>query len=296
MPVREKLTLFQSLSILGLAFISLSAAEASNDGLHPDPRMHGVGIDHPTWSMAKYEEEVRLHPKSAVAYLERGNARMNDADIELAMTDFDKAIACDPRCTRAYIGRYFVYCDLRKFDQALAQSKKAIELGPPDLAIDALNLQANLHKELKQFPLALAEYDRVIKSNLLSKRRLSWAYLQRGVVHDRLGQNAQAIEDYSTAIKQDPELGKAYVYRANDYRDLGDIKRALADYAFVVERVEHPPAGVRGGGFDSERKDVYHFRSILYTRIGRPDLARADKAAELRQNRMDVDLSPFQSR
>ncbi len=132
MAVREKLTYLTRLSTMGLAFVCLCAADASNDSRHPDPRSHGVGVEHPNWSMAKYEEEVKLHPKSAVAYLERGNAHLNDSDIELAMQDFDQAIACDPRCTRAYIGRYFVYEDNRKPDLALAQLKKAAEIGPPD--------------------------------------------------------------------------------------------------------------------------------------------------------------------
>ncbi len=147
-----------------------------------------------------------------------------------------------------------------------------------------------MHRELKHWPQALEAYDRVIKSNMLSKRRLSWAYVQRGVVHDRLGKIPEAIEDYTMSAKLDPNLGRAYIYRANDFAARGDTKRALADFAYVVDHIEHMRPDVRDAGFDSVRKDVYHFRALLYKRMGRPDLEKADLRAELRQQRDDLEL------
>ncbi|MBU6453280.1 MAG: tetratricopeptide repeat protein [Cyanobacteria bacterium REEB67] len=278
--------------------ILLSAAGTDSDQVHPDPRLQGVGIgmDHAGWTMSRVEDEVRLHPKSATAYLERGNARFLDSDIDLAMSDFNQAIKLDPHCARAYIGRYFVYCAHRQFAQALAQLKKVYEIAPPDIAMDALNLQATLHKEIDQFPEALAEYTRVIKSNHFSKRRLSYVYLERGIVNDRLGKIAAAIQDYTSATKLDPTLGQAFLYRGNDYRNINQVNRALADYGHLIGAGKLEIGEEHSDFSRTMRKDAYRERSILYSKIRRPDLAKADRMAAYRCDREDMELMPFRGK
>jgi tetratricopeptide (TPR) repeat protein len=275
---------------------SLAAAVQDDDRLHPDSQASNVGIVRSGSTPAQLDELVRLHPRSAVAYLERGNSYLADSEIEKALSDFNKAIELDPHCTRAYFGRYFVYSDGHHTAQALAALKKAAEIGPADLSIDALNLQASLHKDMKQYPEALAEYTRVINSKLFSKKRLSVVYLNRGVVSDRLGKIPAAITDYTSAVKLVPDSGQAYLFRANDYRDMGDFKRAKADYDLVANEVEHVPVEKRKSGFEMAKKNLYRFRSVFYTQIKRPDLAKADMTALSRQEREDVDMAPFQGK
>jgi tetratricopeptide (TPR) repeat protein len=283
---------------LAATAILLSAATPDSDQLHPDPRLQGVGLgtEHSGWSMSKLEEQVRLHPKSAAAYLERGNALLLDSDIDNALPDFNRAIELDPRCARAYIGRYFVCCGQRQFRQALAELKKAYEIGPPDMSMDALNLQAALHQEMHQFPEALGEYTRVIEANLFSKRRLSFVYLQRGIVNDRLGKIAAAINDYTTAAKLDPAQGQAFLYRGNDYRGMRDFKRALADYGHLLSPVKLESGDGHSGYGTPMKKNAYRDRAILYSSIGRPDLAKADRMAAYQCEREDLDLMPFRSK
>jgi len=278
--------------------IFLSASAPDTDGMHPDPRTQGVGLvtEHARWSEAQFEEQVKLHPKSSTAYLERGNAHFLDGDIEEALSDFNQSVKLDPRCARAYIGRYFVYCAQRQFPQAFAELKKVTEIGPADIATDALNLKATLHKEMHQWPEAYGDYTRVIKSNTFSKRRLSYVYSQRGIVNDRLGKNAAAIEDYTAAVKLDPNLGQAFIYRGNDYRDIRDLNRALADYGHIIGSVKEKTAVDRSAFSSAMRKAAYRERALLYSRFGRPDLAKADRLAEYRCDREDLDLVPFRSK
>jgi tetratricopeptide (TPR) repeat protein len=284
--------------ILTTTAILLSAAAPDSDQLHPDPRMQGVGVgnEHAGWSMAKLEEQVKLHPKSVTAHLELGNANILESDIEKALPEFNRAIELDPKCARAYIGRYYVYGGQHQFRQALAELKKAYEAGPPDMSMDALNLQAALHKDQHQFPEALAEYTRVIESNLFSKRRLSYVYVQRGIVNDRLGKIAAAISDYTTAAKLDPTLGQAFLYRGNDYRGMGDFKRALADYGHLLDQSKVERGGGQPGYGSSMRKNAFRDRAILYSSMGRPDLAKADRMAAYKYEREDMDLMPFRDK
>jgi tetratricopeptide (TPR) repeat protein len=274
----------------------LSAASKDDDRLHPDPRVPGIGILHNGVSIAQLDQEIKLHPRSVAAYLERGNAYLSDTENEKAMSDFNKAIALDPHCARGYIGMFYAYMDGKHNAEALAALKKAQEVGPPDLAIDALNLQANFHRHMEKYPQALEEYTRVINSNLLSKSRLCFTYQERGVVNDRMGKLQAAIADYTKAISIDPCAGRAYLFRANDYRDLGELKKSLADYDVVADNVERLPPNKRKPGFESSRKDLYRFRAIYYSRIKRPDLAKADEAKLYREQKVELDLTPFLGR
>ena len=278
------------------AAICTSAAAGDDDRLHPEPTIPGVGIAHKGASLEKLQEAIRLNPKSAQAYLERGDAYLSDTETEKALADFNKAIELDPRCGKAYIGKYFVLVDDRRKDEALASLKKAMEIGPADLAMDALYLQASLHKDLGLYPQAMTELTQVIKSNLFSKRRLAKVYLQRGMVNDRMQAKPAAISDYTNAIKLNPDFGKAYLFRANDYSDIREFKKADDDYKVVERNVIDVPTAKRKYDFDIVKADLFHFRAEYFKRINRPDLARISNKARLREERQDVDISPFQSR
>ncbi len=56
------------------------------------------------------------------------------------------------------------------------------------------------------------------------------AYYNRGIVHLNLGNEQAAIEDYTQAIRLDPNHADAYNSRANIYRQLGNKEEAIADF------------------------------------------------------------------
>ena len=291
-------TIPRPLQAIGLtaAALCLMGAVKGDDRIHPDPCNHWVAPTAQIKSKANVDEAVKLHPNLALAYLERGNEYLSEAEIEKAKADFNKAISLDPRCARAYMGLYFVLSDGHHANESLAALKKAAEVGPADLAMDALNLQAHLHLHMKQFALARDEFARVIKADVFSKRRLAYAYKHHGVCNDRLGKVKEAIADYTTAVKYDPTDGQSYLFRANDYRALGDLKNSKADYDLVASHIIHVPMEKREEGFESVRNDLYLFRSDYYRQINRPDLAKADLEAMKRQQAEDIDLTPFQGK
>lgn len=55
------------------------------------------------------------------------------------------------------------------------------------------------------------------------------AYYQRGLSHQRLGDRAEALVDYTKAINLNPELAVAYYNRGVVYAELGDRKPAVED-------------------------------------------------------------------
>ena len=79
------------------------------------------------------------------------------------------------------------------------------------------------------YKLAIKYYDAALKRN----PDLAITYSRRGYTKDALGDYEGAIEDYTTAIELNPNVG-AYYNRGNAKRHLGDDKGAIADYDTVI--------------------------------------------------------------
>src|SRR5262245_66657828 len=74
---------------------------------------------------------ARNHPMPALnaeEYNARGLANHENGDYDLAMADFDKAIALDPTLAVAYSNRGMVHYDEGDHDRAVADYDTAIEL------------------------------------------------------------------------------------------------------------------------------------------------------------------------
>ncbi|MAE70435.1 MAG: hypothetical protein CME06_08215, partial [Gemmatimonadetes bacterium] len=67
----------------------------------------------------------------------------------------------------------------------------------------------------------------------------------RGICHDRLGDNEAAIADYTRAIELEdaapPQIANALLNRGVTQGQLGNAAAALADYTRIVELKEAPP-------------------------------------------------------
>ncbi|CDX04955.1 Prokaryotic membrane lipoprotein lipid attachment site profile [Desulfitobacterium hafniense] len=63
---------------------------------------------------------IEIEPKNVRAYVGRGNAYVLwDEQLDLAKSDYEKAIEIDDKCTEGYLGLVDVYIRLNEFDKAL---------------------------------------------------------------------------------------------------------------------------------------------------------------------------------
>jgi len=62
-------------------------------------------------AITAFTEAIRLDPKFALAYCNRGDAYGDKLDFNRAITDFNKAIRLDPKLAMAYCGRGIAYRD-----------------------------------------------------------------------------------------------------------------------------------------------------------------------------------------
>ena len=74
----------------------------------------------------------------------------------------------------------------------------------------------------------------VIRAGQWQGKELAWAYYNRGNAYRNLGEPRRAIADYDQALRLDPEHANAYGNRGNAYLALGEYRRAIQDYDQVL--------------------------------------------------------------
>jgi tetratricopeptide (TPR) repeat protein len=95
-------------------------------------------------AIAEYDEALRLDPKLAIAYNNRGGAYDNLGQHQRAIQDLDEALRLDPKLAEAYATRAAAYAVLRKYEEAERDVARAVELG-----LDAARLKAAI-EEIKR--------------------------------------------------------------------------------------------------------------------------------------------------
>jgi tetratricopeptide (TPR) repeat protein len=95
----------------------------------------------------------------------------------------------------------------------------------------------------------------LIEAGAFENRVMARIYNNRGVAHGVLGDRAQAVADFTEAVRLDPGYPEAYSNRGDAHGAVGRYAEALADYKRVTELVpDHPWA--------------YYSRALIYDLMG----------------------------
>ncbi len=127
--------------------------------------------------------------------------------------------------------------------------------------------RGNAHADLKEFELAIEDYDRAIAIDSGG----SDTYANRGLAYANLKNYRQAILDFNEAIRRDPRFSLAYHNRCLAYALQGDPDRALRDCDRSLDLVPDNPLSL-----DS--------RALVYWLLGDHDRARKDLETARRLN------------
>ena len=121
-----------------------------------------------------------------------------------AIADYDKVIRLDPKYAAAYNNRGIVYQDKREYDKAFSDYDEAIRLDPK-YAVAYIN-RGNAHQDKEDYDKAINSYDEAIRID----PKLAEAYRIRGTAYQNKREYDRAIADYDKAIRLDPKLADAY--------------------------------------------------------------------------------------
>jgi tetratricopeptide (TPR) repeat protein/S1-C subfamily serine protease len=183
-----------------------------------------------------------------------------------AIAAFDRALTLDSEVYLAWYAKAQSYYNSGEYELALAALNRTLEL-KSDLAI-AWTLKGNTLLLLGNNLEAIAAFDRALElsrnnpqqqfsphmwrglaldylgryeesaesySRALRIREHSWAYYNRGIVHNSAGKYQEALADYNRAIELNPLYTDAYNNRGIVYENLKEYDLAFADYSKAIE-------------------------------------------------------------
>ncbi len=174
------------------------------------------------------------------------------------------------------------------YDRALADTNL-----PPGRQASLYNDRGVAKWRLKRYDEALADFGKAIELD----PDYSPAYNNRGNVHMELQRYEDAIRDFTSAIELAPAYGAAYNNRANALLALGRIVEAEDDFRRAVELMPTSAVPLNGKGRASGLRErpfqglrylsraillnqnypaAYHNRARLYMSLARYDEARSD--------------------
>ena len=208
---------------------------------------------------------VELDPKLAVAWRDRGMARMLLGEYESALPDLDTAVKADPEEPKAWATRAALQLRRKAWNAAIADTTEALRLEPR--MISALHDRATARAQLGELQEAVADYDAI----LAIKPRYPLALTARAQVHRRLGDLDQALADADAAIRVDANAADAYTERAAIRGVMGDLSRAIGDCttALLIEP-EHASALIVRALLQIQNTDFRAARTDLEAALVQP--------------------------
>lgn len=152
-------------------------------------------------ALEAYDEALRLNPKLAEAYNNRGIVKYETGQYASAVEDYTAAIRLKSNFTNALNNRGNAHMALGKLKDAAQDLQAALKLSPGSAA--GHNNLGSVYYSMKNYPSALDEYNQAIKLN----PKFSEAYYNRAVVYYVQGQYAAAFTDIKMSMNLNPADG-----------------------------------------------------------------------------------------
>ena len=200
----------------------------------------------------------------ALALGQRAECHALERRFEEALEDFARALELGPGNASLYAARGQTLRVLGRLDDALRDFDRAIELAPDSET--AIASRGVIRQRLGRLDEAVADLTRAIALRPSD----DWAVAHRGEAYRMMGRYRLAVADFTEAIRLDPTYEFAYASRALARRRLGHHHEELADLDRAIE-------------LNPEYEWAYAQRGVTHRAAGRHDQAIADftRAIEL---------------
>jgi len=177
-----------------------------------------------------------------------GMNKIQENDIQGAIVELRKARNANPDDPEVYYGFAFAYWKSGKYDQALENADKAIELGDklelehPGLKGEAYNLKGSIYSSQGKYDEAIAHYKKALTDELFqtpeyAKYNLALIYLEKkklplayDTVQDILEHNSHYAPGWHL-------LSKIYTAQGKQTEAVDALKHAILEYPGYVEAI-----------------------------------------------------------
>ena len=179
-----------------------------------------------------YTQVITLDPNNVEAFVMRGRCKVQSGDVKGSIDDFSKAIDLDPSNAEVRRLRAYAQGALRRFDPAIADGEAALTLKPAapapvhDLLARLYSNRAADHARAERYAEAADDVTQAMKND----PKAAVYYHQRGSCYFNLKQYDKAAADFTVAIEREPTKVSHFTHRGMCWQALGDEKRAAADF------------------------------------------------------------------
>lgn len=249
-----------------------------------------------TVAIERYTQAIALHPWVPEFYFNRAVAYRGTRRFDLAIRDFEKVIELNPKLpmpawVELYLGLGTVYQENAEYTRAIDNLDKALRLDPSNAKI-FLN-RGNTYFFLKNYDQALADINKS-----LELEEIPLGHYSRAKVLETMGESDKAIAAYTKAIEQNPQFAEAHSNRGLLFQKKRSLELALKDFTRAISI--DPLDGV----YYFNRANIHVLQGRLglavsdytkaieiYPRWAEPLRRRAEANRKLRKkNRADADL------
>jgi len=170
--------------------------------------------------------------------LARAVELQSGGNLEAALQELERAIAYNPRFTRAYIESGDIYVELGQFEQAERKYAAAVRNEPRNYMAQYRHASV-LHK------LGSLEESKRAYLRALSIRPGAFdANLGLSIVHLESGYAEQAAPYAQRAVRADPPSGRARMHLGNVYAAMDQHEDAIVEYQQAADMLEAPGTGL----------------------------------------------------
>ncbi len=174
-------------------------------------------------------QAININPTNPAFYNNRANSYKELKQFNEANADYKKAIKLRPDYAEAFYNQGNVLQLLKKLDEAIICYQKAITLIPNYL--DAIINLGNINRKLKQFDVAKTYYDKAV----IIRPDYAEIYFNQGNLSKELGQLNEALQYFHKAIELAPSYAEVYSNLGNTLTDLKRFDEAILYYDKAID-------------------------------------------------------------
>lgn len=217
--------------------------------------------------------------KKAARYCRLAQVDVDLDDFDCAVALFDKAQKCDERSLEVYRERGIIYCNAKKYDQAVRDFTAGLAVDPGDA--NFLDWRSwTYEKQGGHQEQALKDLDSAI-ALARSDNEKNWMYCRKAILEANCGIFEGAVKDASEALKFSKKDRRSLLVRAESFGKLKQYDKAIADFSTLA--LDSRYMGLRDWGADNGQPGkgligtrVLNGRAASYLAMGKKDEASAD--------------------
>ena len=149
-------------------------------------------------SISLWTHVLKIDPRNAIAYLDRGQAYIDAWEPDKALADLDSLEKLEPNNPNLYNNRGIIHFKRGEFEEALKEFNRCLAVGPR-FQIGYLN-RAILWGHFREYEKSIRDLTAVLEINRYSYL----AYYYRGLAHKELNSMDRALADFQAAFKISP--------------------------------------------------------------------------------------------